>query len=79
MSSDAAAEAGFESLTGYDAAHRRVVRDWLNAIAENREPLGSGERAMKAIEMAHGAFQAGIEGARVSFPLVRRSHPLVAA
>ena len=76
---DAAAEAGFEGLTGYDAAHRRVVRDWLDAIAENREPLGSGERAMKAIEMAHGAFQAGIEGTRAGFPLVRRSHPLVKA
>lgn len=75
---EAAAEASFEGLTGYDAAHRRVVRDWLDAIAENREPLGSGERAMKAIEMAHGAFQAGIEGTRVSFPLARRSHPLVA-
>lgn len=75
---DPASEASFEGLSGYDAAHRRVVRDWLNAIEENREPLGSGERAMKAIEMAHGVFQAGIEGTRVSFPLARRAHPLVA-
>lgn len=74
---DPATEATFEGLTGYDASHRRVVRDWLQAIAENREPLGSGERAMKAIEMAHGVFQAGITGERVEFPLVKRTHPLV--
>lgn len=72
-------EVTFEGLSGYDASHRRVVRDWLQAIAENREPLGSGERAMKAIEMAHGVFQAGIEGKRVKFPLVNRTHPLIAA
>ncbi|HYF37368.1 MAG TPA: Gfo/Idh/MocA family oxidoreductase [Prosthecobacter sp.] len=73
-----AAEASVDGLTGYEAAHRRVVRDWLLAINENREPLGSGERAMKAIEMAHGVFQAGIEGTRVPFPLMRRTHPLLA-
>lgn len=75
---DPASETTFEGLTGYDASHRRVVRDWLQAIDENREPLGSGERAMKAIEMAHGVFQAGITGARVEFPLVKRTHPLIA-
>lgn len=74
---DPAAETTFEGLTGYDASHRRVVRDWLSAVDENREPLGSGERAMKAIEMAHGVFQAGITGQRVAFPLVKRTHPLV--
>lgn len=75
---DPASEAVVDGLTGYDASHRRVVRDWLQAISEKREPLGSGERAMKAIEMAHGVFQAGIEGGRVQFPLERRSHPLIA-
>lgn len=75
---DPATETTYEGLTGYDASHRRVVRDWLNAIDEKREPLGSGERAMKAIEMAHGVFQAGITGQRVEFPLVKRTHPLVA-
>jgi len=76
---DPASEVTFEGLSGYDASHRRVVRDWLQAIAEKREPLGSGERAMKAIEMAHGVFQAGIEGKRVEFPLMNRRHPLIAA
>jgi len=76
---DAATEAEIDGLTGYDAAHRRLVRDWLLAIDENREPLASGERAMKAIEMAHGVFQSGIEGRRIDFPLARRTHPLLPA
>ena len=75
---DLATEATVDGLKDYEAAHRRVLRDWLLAIDEKREPLGSGERAMKAIEMAHGVFQAGIEGTRVAFPLVKRTHPLVA-
>ena len=72
-------EAQIDGITGYDAAHRRVVRDWLLAIDEKREPLASGERAMKAIEMAHGVFQSGLEGKRVDFPLARRTHPLIPA
>ena len=75
---EAAAEAKIDGLTGYDAAHRHLVHDWLLAIKEKREPLASGERAMKAIEMAHGVFQSGIEEGRVDFPLVKRSHPLIA-
>lgn len=71
------AEAEFDGLTGYDAAHRRLVRDWLLAIEEKREPLASGHRAMKAIEMAHGVFQSGLEGGRVDFPLASRTHPLI--
>jgi predicted dehydrogenase len=70
-------EAQIDGISGYDAAHRRVVRDWLLAIDEKREPLGSGERAMKAIEMAHGVFQSGLEGKRVEFPLLKRTHPLI--
>jgi predicted dehydrogenase len=74
---DVASEATVDGLTAYEAAHRRVVKDWLLAIDEKREPLASGERAMKAIEMAHGVFQAGVEGKRVEFPLMKRTHPLV--
>lgn len=70
-------EAEVDGLTGYDAAHRRVVHDWLEAIEENREPLCSGERAMKVIEMAHGVFESGIEQRRVDFPLKNREHPLI--
>ena len=74
---DPATETHIDGITGYDAAHRRVVRDWLQAIEEEREPLCSGVRAMKAIEMAHGAFLSGLEGRRVDFPLAQREHPLI--
>ena len=74
---DPATETTFEGLTGYDAAHRRAVRDWLHAIHDQREPLASGERALKAIELAHGVFAAGVGGERIAFPLVKRTHPLI--
>lgn len=74
---NSAGDATIDGLAGYDAAHRRVVRDWLRAIDEGREPLSSGERARGAIEMAHCVFQSGLEGRRVDFPLARRHHPLV--
>jgi predicted dehydrogenase len=74
---DPAGEATLDGLTAYDAAHRRVLRDWLAAIEENREPLASGERAMKTIEMAHAVFRSGLEEKRVAIPLVERRHPLI--
>lgn len=74
-----AEEAGIDGLTGYDAAHRRVVRDWLQSIDEQREPLSSGQRALHAIEMAHGVFQSGLEERKVDFPMFRRAHPLIRA
>jgi predicted dehydrogenase len=64
---------------GFPAANRRVVDDWLGAIAENREPLCSGHAAMKSLEMIHAVFAAGLSKSRVSFPLVNRQHPLAKA
>ena len=60
------------------AANRRVVDDWLAAIRENREPLGSGFAAMKSLEMIHAVFAAGIARGRVELPLRNRRHPLAA-
>jgi len=74
---DPASEAELDGLTGYDAAHRHAARGWLDSMEENRDPLCSGERAMKAIEMAHGVFQAGLSGERVRFPMEKRGHPLM--
>jgi predicted dehydrogenase len=58
------------------AANRRVVDDWLAAIAQNREPVCSGDAGMKALEMAMAVFVAGLSGERVYFPLKTRNHPL---
>lgn len=59
------------------AANRRVVDDWLAAIAENREPLCSGHAAMKSLEMIHAVFAAGLSRGRVALPLQDREHPLL--
>lgn len=66
----------FEKLTGMDAANRRVLKDLLESIEENRTPEASGYDAMKALEMIHGVWQAGITMKRAYFPLVNRLHPL---
>jgi predicted dehydrogenase len=58
------------------AANRRVVEDWLGAIRQNKEPVCSGFNAMRAIEMAHAIFAAGLERTRISLPLKNRKHPL---
>lgn len=62
---------------GFPASNRRVVDDWLAAIAENREPVCSGFAAMKSLEMIHAVFAAGIARGRVELPLKERRHPLV--
>ncbi len=56
--------------------NRRLAEDWLAAAAENREPICSGYNGMKAVEMAHAVFQAGIKRTRVALPLADRQHPL---
>jgi len=66
----------FEKLTGMDSDNRRVIKDLLEAIEEDREPESSGERAMKALEMIHGVWQAGATMKRAYFPLSNRLHPL---
>ncbi len=63
-------------LGGATTANARVVDDWLAAIAGDREPGCSGFAAMKALEMIHAVFTAGITRARVALPLRSRAHPL---
>jgi predicted dehydrogenase len=58
------------------SGNRRVVDDWLEAIARDREPACSGVAAMKSLEMIHAVFAAGISRQRVEFPLRNRQHPL---
>ena len=60
----------------FGPANRRVVDDWLEAIAKDREPACSGYNAMKSIEMIMAVYEAGLSGTRVPLPLSRREHPL---
>ena len=61
---------------GQLSGNRRVVDDWLAAIAENREPACSGHAAMKSLEMIHSVFAAGLSRGRVKLPLEQREHSL---
>jgi predicted dehydrogenase len=61
---------------GQLSGNRRVVDDWLTAIAENRDPVCSGHAAMKSLEMIHAVFAAGLSRGRVELPLKKRGHPL---
>lgn len=65
-----------DKFTGMDAANRRVVKDWLESIENDREPACSAFQAMKALEMVHGVWQAGASMKRAYFPLINRFHPL---
>lgn len=62
---------------GFGPANRRLVDDWLSAIAQNREPACSGRSATKSLEMIMAVYEAALTGARVKFPLANRSHPLI--
>lgn len=64
---------------GTDAANRRVVDDWLAAIRDDRAPACSGHAAMKALELIHAVFAAGLARTRVTLPLASRAHPLATA
>jgi predicted dehydrogenase len=66
-------------LTKTPSAHNLgPVGDWLDAIAQNREPECSGRNGAWAVEMVMGIYQAALAGKRVSFPLASRGHPLAA-
>jgi len=59
-----------------DLANRRIVEDWLRAIQGSRDPISSGYRGMKSLEMAMAALQSSVEKRRVRFPLHERGNPL---
>lgn len=63
-------------LSGLAASNHHGVIDWLESIAESREPHASGHGALKSLEMIHGIWQAGLTMKRAYFPLVNRLHPL---
>ena len=56
--------------------NRLAILDLIDAIQRDRQPLSSGVDAVKALEMAHGAYASQISGRRVAFPMADRTHPL---
>jgi len=63
----------------FAAANRRVVDDWLDAIAKGRQPACGGSDGAKAVEMVMAVYHAALGGGRVRFPLAVRTHPLAKA
>jgi predicted dehydrogenase len=55
------------------------VGDWLEAIAQDREPECSGRNGAWAVEMVMAVYHAALSGRRVTFPLADRGHPLTPA
>lgn len=60
-------------------ANHRIVRDLLDAIGQDREPAGSGERARAALEMIQAIAAAHAQGGRITLPLQTRTHPYITA
>lgn len=52
------------------------VGDWLEAIAQGRDPECSGHNGAWAVEMVMAVYHAALSGRRISFPLTDREHPL---
>lgn len=63
-------------LKGAEPAVKNPVTDWLDSIAEDREPVCSGKNGAWAIEMVMGVYQAALTEKRALFPLAVRTHPL---
>jgi predicted dehydrogenase len=58
------------------AANAMMVRDLIEAIEKDREPVCSARDARWTIEMVMGVYQSQKTGSHVSFPLKDRRHPL---
>jgi UDP-N-acetyl-2-amino-2-deoxyglucuronate dehydrogenase len=58
-----------EPGTGPDpAAHRAQIADFLQAIAEDRDPLITGEEARKPLEIVLAVYESGRTGREVALP-----------
>ena len=58
--------------------NRLAILDLITCIEQDRKPISSAEDAVAALEMILGAYEAQITGGRVTMPMTRRQHPLVA-
>jgi len=55
--------------TVYGQGHVPLYRDFINAIAENREPYITGREGMKALEIILGIYQSSLENRPIEFPV----------
>jgi len=57
-------------------SNTNAATDWLDAIANKREPVCSGRNGAWAVEMVMAVYHAALSGSRIAFPLKTRTHPL---
>jgi predicted dehydrogenase len=58
------------------ACQRRLLRNLLTAIIDEREPSPSGRDGLAALELVMAVWQSQREGRPVTLPLAHREHPL---
>jgi predicted dehydrogenase len=58
------------------ACQRRMLRDLIDAIREDRDPLASGRAGVGALELIMATWQSARLGGPVPIPLPERDHPL---
>lgn len=49
---------------GYGAGGLRLIRDWLDAIRDGREPIVSGDALVRALEVTDAAYRSAASGTR---------------
>jgi predicted dehydrogenase len=54
----------------------RLIKDFLDAIEEKREPLSTIENAAMVVDMTYGIYASHLRGRPVRLPLEDRRHPL---
>lgn len=58
------------------AGNALAVKDLVDAVEQDREPISSARGARTALEMIVGIYRSQITGKRVPLPLEERRHPL---
>src|SRR5205823_6607339 len=58
------------------AANQALVRDLLEAVEGEREPVAAIEDGRAAVEMVMAVYVSHLRGVRVPLPLDQREHPL---
>lgn len=65
------------ALEKREKGHLAVIRDFVNAIIEDREPMVNGEEGRKSVEIVNAIILSGVTGKIVTFPLDAQTYDKV--
>lgn len=68
LATGGAPEETCEAFDGSESSWAREWHEFASAIAEHRQPLGSGVDGLRAAEMVHGAYESALTGGPVRLP-----------